>query len=511
MVATVVGLVLTAVSVLDARSPWLVSAPRIALAASPLHRVIGSPGSPLPPPLLAAAALAGCAALGAGFVASLRLARRGQLRLRTVVLLAGLANLTLALLPPISSADVFSYLFQGRLYAQGLNPYLVTADDLRSDPVAQLVDPMWRSTPSPYGPLFLLVAAFISHLESIAQQVLVMKLLAATAVLAAMALTVRTVGRMDPPSVPYAASLVGLNPLVVLSVVGAGRNDSFVVLAIATAAALATARSREPGRQALCLASIVAGGLVKLPGMVLAIPASARRSGGTNERSARQAVRVWTPAVLLVAVTIYPFLPELGRSLRRVAIFANYWNFLSPAALPLAITTRLGLGQPSSALGVLISAYTYSLMVASLLVLALATERARRDPDAMPLADLRSWSEVLFLIALSLPSFSHWYLAWLTPLAWTAPRSVRRPLVIGSMLGPFLDAIARPSRYVLLYVGLRDAALLTLVPYLLFAWISCFRGAVAQRSAATPTTTHFDRSDHLVHDDRHPGGADRGQ
>jgi alpha-1,6-mannosyltransferase len=65
---------------------------------------------------------------------------------------------------PMFSRDVYSYLAQSEIAARGLDPYTVgPAQGLGiDDPLTSGVPTMWRDTPSPYGPLFILVGRAIN-------------------------------------------------------------------------------------------------------------------------------------------------------------------------------------------------------------------------------------------------------------------------------------------------------------------------------------------------------------
>src|SRR5664279_5623533 len=61
--------------------------------------------------------------------------------------------------PPLFSRDVYSYLAIGSMLRSGYNPYDSGPYDVLgdSDPYAHQVDVRWQHTPSPYGPVYLLV------------------------------------------------------------------------------------------------------------------------------------------------------------------------------------------------------------------------------------------------------------------------------------------------------------------------------------------------------------------
>ena len=76
--------------------------------------------------------------------------------------------LPLLIAPPMYSKDVYSYLAQSQIARLGLDPYRVgPAPGLGLDHVFTLSVPsLWRDTPAPYGPLFVLfagVAAAVGH------------------------------------------------------------------------------------------------------------------------------------------------------------------------------------------------------------------------------------------------------------------------------------------------------------------------------------------------------------
>ena len=74
--------------------------------------------------------------------------------------------LPLALAPPMFSKDVYSYLAQSAITARGLDPYsLGPAAALGvDDPLTRTIPTIWRDTPAPYGPLFLMLGRGITAL-----------------------------------------------------------------------------------------------------------------------------------------------------------------------------------------------------------------------------------------------------------------------------------------------------------------------------------------------------------
>jgi alpha-1,6-mannosyltransferase len=74
--------------------------------------------------------------------------------------------LPLALAPPMFSKDVYSYLAQSAITARGFDPYsLGPAAALGvDDPLTRTIPTIWRDTPAPYGPLFLVLGRGITAL-----------------------------------------------------------------------------------------------------------------------------------------------------------------------------------------------------------------------------------------------------------------------------------------------------------------------------------------------------------
>ncbi|HYH32243.1 MAG TPA: polyprenol phosphomannose-dependent alpha 1,6 mannosyltransferase MptB [Pseudonocardia sp.] len=82
---------------------------------------------------------------------------------RTAVMWA----LPLAVAPPLFSRDVYSYLAQSATLARGLDPYVLGPADALGvdDPLTRSIPNIWRNTPAPYGPLFLVLGRGITALS----------------------------------------------------------------------------------------------------------------------------------------------------------------------------------------------------------------------------------------------------------------------------------------------------------------------------------------------------------
>ena len=162
------------------------------------------------------------------------------------------------LAPPLLSQDVFSYISYARLGAEhGLNPYETAPAAVPGDAALPYVG--WRDAVSAYGPAFTL-ASYPLGTIGVAPALWALKALAGLSVLGVAALTARlaAVRGVDPR---MAAAFVGLNPLVLVHVVGGAHNDGLMMLLVMGAAAALAA-----GRELAAGSGVVGGAAIKVSG-----------------------------------------------------------------------------------------------------------------------------------------------------------------------------------------------------------------------------------------------------
>src|SRR5262249_39787691 len=82
----------------------------------------------------------------------------GRVGARPVLLAAAAWTVPLMISPAVFTRDVYAYIAQGALPLHGYNPYEAGPAALDLGNVVQNVHPFWQTTPSPYGPLFILLA-----------------------------------------------------------------------------------------------------------------------------------------------------------------------------------------------------------------------------------------------------------------------------------------------------------------------------------------------------------------
>jgi hypothetical protein len=169
---------------------------------------------------------------------------------------AVLVNIT-----PVGSGDVASYAAYGRIAALGYNPYTYVPSHLPGgpqNPYTMLVSPMWRGTPSVYGPVATwehLLAASIGGVRPWLTIWLLM-IMAGAAFLATGYVLLRTAEN------PVRAVLLWTaNPLLILELVMGGHLDA--LLALSAIAAIVVSRRCARPRDDLFVGLLVgvAGGI----------------------------------------------------------------------------------------------------------------------------------------------------------------------------------------------------------------------------------------------------------
>jgi alpha-1,6-mannosyltransferase len=187
----------------------------------------------------------------------------------------GLLVLLFALTPPLLSHDVYSYIAYARLGAShGLDPYVATPRAIPLDTVFDQVD--WKGVTSAYGPLFTLATYPLAGL-SVGSSILILKLSVAAAALGLVAVVARLAPSRGVEPV-RAAAFVGLNPLLLVHVVGGPHNDGVAMLLAMLAVAATLGAAEASGGAAFVLAAgVKATGAFALPFALLGTGVRRRR------------------------------------------------------------------------------------------------------------------------------------------------------------------------------------------------------------------------------------------
>lgn len=138
----------------------------------------------------------------------------------------------LAIAPPLFSRDVYSYLAQSAELARGIDPYVLgPAGGLGiDDPLVRSIPTIWRDTPAPYGPLFLVVGRGITALtgDDVVLGIFAYRVLALCG-LALIIWSVTRLARRCGVDVGLALWLGVGNPLVLFHLISGAHNEALMI------------------------------------------------------------------------------------------------------------------------------------------------------------------------------------------------------------------------------------------------------------------------------------------
>jgi hypothetical protein len=205
--------------------------------------------------------------LGAWFE-TIRATRTGApmaLRHLSLVLAAWAAPIAVA--PPLFSQDVYSYAAQGQMVSKGLDPYLHGPSVLGRSPFLTLVNPLWRHTTAPYGPLWERLSGWVVELSGhhVLTAVVGFRVVAAIG-LALLAWGVPALARAVGRDGSAAFTVAVLNPVVLLTLLGGSHNDALMLGLLVLACVLAARRHPLAGLVCCALAA-----QVKVPALIAAV------------------------------------------------------------------------------------------------------------------------------------------------------------------------------------------------------------------------------------------------
>ena len=315
---------------------------------------------------------------------------------------------------PIFSRDVYSYLAQGRLYATGANPYENWVSQLPGW-FMQGADGLWAESYSPYGPVFLVIAAAFWWVSGGVPEVGV--LLFRGLSLVSMWLLMRCLIKLSVhfrSRISFALWMAVANPLFLIIMVAAAHNDVLMLALLAAGMLLVLRQKFVLGMVAfgasIAIKPIV---LVTLPFLVFV----ALRNDRPEGLRLRERLQLWVPAALL-----------MGGFLIVVGALTGLWFGWIPAmmtsgsaAFPYAPVGLLGLGigwalslfgvNAATAAGVF---YTLARVSAAVLIAwwALRCQREEFRIARVP----RDAALALVAVVLSAPIVQPWYLLWVLPL-----------------------------------------------------------------------------------------------
>ena len=420
----VVGAVGSVATVLGALAPW-----SPAVHHTERAWFIGVPWPPFSREVstLVAAGLfyAGVILMIRGWLAVMRRSSDAHISPAGVAAIAALWAIPLIIGPPLLTRDPFSYAAQGEIFSQGFDPYHHSPEVLGHGDFYRSVDPLWRTTAAPYGPLFLLIARSATRLAG--HRLFLSIVLLKLACVAGMALIATYLPRLakasgkDPTA---AVAFVLLNPITLLHLIGGAHNEAIMIGLLVMGLALAL-EERPLAGIALC----VLAGAVKLPAMAGAVFVAwhwASAQAGITARLRRIGLGAAVAGATLVGLTLVA-----GTSwgwITLVTTPTRVQSYLSPVT-----TTGIGIGATLGLAGVphdvFLLAWQLSFIGIALFLATRALIRVRRDGLA------RATGSALLAVAVLSPVLFPFYLLWgLVPLAAAGFRHLK-PLAIVASIG----------------------------------------------------------------------------
>ncbi len=309
--------------------------------------------------------------------------------------------LPLLLAPPMFSRDGWSYAAQGTLTHLELSPYVWTPSVL-DGPIWEAVDPMWRNTTTPYGPVPLLWGAVAADLTVDPWLLVIAHRLLALVGLGLLAYAVPRLAARSGVSGARASALVIASPLMMAHGVAGLHNDVLMVGLMAVALVVALERSWLLGAVLVGVASAVKlpAGLVGVAVVLVSLPTAA-----TMGRRLMRLTTVGTVAVgTLVGVGV---LGGLGVG------WGHALGVPGQVQTPLSIPTQAGrLFGAMTGFDAVGPARTIGVLALVLFVALVAI----RAPTGSAAAGIRASALLALAAVLMSPVVHLWYLLWCLPL-----------------------------------------------------------------------------------------------
>lgn len=242
------------------------------------------------------------------------------------------ASCFLVLIWPITSTDLFDYIFRGRMSSHyEVNPYTVLPNRYKDDPFFPYLG--WPNAPSAYGPLWEVISARMSAVGGVSmwRNLLLHKAFALLTFVLCGVLIAR-ISAERPSSGRSSASLLWLwSPLALFEIVGMGHNDGLIVLSM-----LLAIWAVNHGRYRWAAVALTLGALFKFLPLIL-LPLlmvhGARRRPDWPARF-RLAAELTLITVALLVIAYIPYWDGL-RTLSNITLREKFLN-----AAPLAIVTH---------------------------------------------------------------------------------------------------------------------------------------------------------------------------
>jgi alpha-1,6-mannosyltransferase len=360
----------------------------------------------------------------------------------TMVATTGFWLAPLLLSVPVFSRDTYSYLAQGALLRDGLDPYSVGPID-NPNSLLDNVSPIWTTTTAPYGPAFILVAKFVTML--VGNDVVAGTMLLRLCMLPGLALLIWAaprVARHVGANGAAALWICVLNPLVIIHLMGGVHNEMLMVGLMMAAIALTFSGHHVGGVGLIAVAvAVKATAGLALPFMVWVWTRDLRQRRGYPPI---KAFTVATAASALIFIAVFAVLSLLaGVGLGWLTALAGSVKIINWLTLPTAAANLVnvfgGLFLPVNFYGVLDVSRIVGIAVIAISLPLLWWRFRHTDREALVGIAL-----VMGVVVLFVPAALPWYYTW--PLAVVAALAQsRRSIAIIAGLSTWITVIWKPD------------------------------------------------------------------
>ena len=331
----------------------------------------------------------------------------------------------LLLSAPVFSRDTYSYLAQGALLRDGFDPYVVGPIE-NPNPLLDDVSPIWTTTTAPYGPVFILVAKFVTMVvgDHVIEGTMLLRLCMLPGLVMLIWAAPR-IARHVGANGPAALWICVLNPLVIIHLMGGVHNEMLMVGLMAAGIALIFQRHPIAGNALIVIAvAVKATAGLALPFMVWVWARQLREQRSLPPLRAFGAAAAGSIAIFVAVFVVLSWLAGVGLGwLTALAGSVKIINWLTvPTAVANLVNVFGILVLPVNFYAVLEVARIVGIAIIAI-SLPLLWWRFRHT-DREVLTGI-AWAMVI--VVLFVPAALPWYYTW--PLAVLAALAQSRPAI----------------------------------------------------------------------------------
>ncbi|MEZ0053895.1 alpha-1,6-mannosyltransferase [Mycobacterium sp. MAA66] len=331
----------------------------------------------------------------------------------TMIATTGFWLAPLLLSAPVFSRDTYSYLAQGALLRDGLDPYVVGPVD-NPNSLLDNVSPIWTTTTAPYGPAFILVAKFVTMIvgNHVVQGTMLLRLCMLPGLIMLIWAAPR-VARHVGANGAAALWICVLNPLVIIHLMGGVHNEMLMVGLMMAAIALTFGARPIAGVSLIAVAvAVKATAGLALPFMVWVWTRQLRQRFSWGPVAAFAAATAASAVIFSVVFAVLSLLAGVGLGwLTALAGSVKIINWLTvPTAAANLIHAIGGLFMPVSFYAVLDVLRITGIAVIGISLPLLWWRFRHTDREA-----LIGIALAMLVVVLFVPAALPWYYTW--PLA----------------------------------------------------------------------------------------------